>query len=134
MKYEFVLTDKMKEDRFICDKDANVCEECSCYIGNVCIFNHLRAIEEPSGDLISRQAVLELIADYDLSMGQVVKGIHALPPVTPQQKTGYWIPLGNYDDYGNECSYKCSECGDVDTYPDNFCPNCGARMESEDKE
>jgi len=35
-------------------------------------------------DLISRQAVLDLIADYDLSMGQVVKGIHNLPSVAPQ--------------------------------------------------
>ena len=35
-------------------------------------------------DLISRQAVLDLIADYDLSMGQVVKGIHNLPSVIPQ--------------------------------------------------
>ena len=36
-------------------------------------------------DAVSRQAVLELIADYDLSMGQVVRGIHALPPVIPQE-------------------------------------------------
>ena len=36
-------------------------------------------------DSVSRQAVLELIADDDLSMGQVVKGIHALPSVTPQE-------------------------------------------------
>ena len=36
-------------------------------------------------DCISRQAVLDLIADYDLSMGQVVRGIHALPSVTPQE-------------------------------------------------
>lgn len=53
-------------------------------------------------------------------------------------KEGHWIPLGNYDDYGNENSYKCSECGDISTYPDNFCPNCGARMtetkENEDKQ
>lgn len=35
--------------------------------------------------LISEQAVLDLIADYDLSMGQVVKGIHALPSVNPQE-------------------------------------------------
>ena len=32
-------------------------------------------------DLISRRAVLELVANYDLSMGQVVKGIHELPSV-----------------------------------------------------
>ena len=42
-------------------------------------------------DCISRQAVLELIADYDLSMGQVVRGIHALPPVTSQEPR--WIPV-----------------------------------------
>ena len=41
--------------------------------------------QEPCEDAISRQEVLYLIADYDLSMGQVVKGIHALPSVTPQE-------------------------------------------------
>lgn len=46
----------------------------------------VKALEqEPCDDCISRQAVLDLIADYDLSMGQVVKGIHALPSVTPQE-------------------------------------------------
>lgn len=39
---------------------------------------------------ISEQAVLNLIADYDLSMGQVVKAIHALPPINPQEQR--WIP------------------------------------------
>lgn len=41
--------------------------------------------QEPCEDAISRDAVLDLVADYDLSMGQVVKGIHALPPVIPQE-------------------------------------------------
>ena len=54
-----------------------------------------------------------------------------------EPKMGHWIALGNYDDWGNESSYKCSECGEIDTYPDNYCPNCGAKMvksqESEDK-
>ena len=48
--------------------------------------------QELCGDAISRQAVLELVADYDLSMGQVVKGIHALPSVTVRQ-SGEWIPV-----------------------------------------
>ena len=39
---------------------------------------------EPCEDAVSRQAVLYLIADYDLSMGQVVNGIHTLPSVTPK--------------------------------------------------
>lgn len=37
-------------------------------------------------DAISRRAVLELVADYNLSMGQVVRGIHALPSVQPSRK------------------------------------------------
>ena len=44
--------------------------------------------QESCDDCISRKAVLELVADYDLSMGQVVKAIHALPPVTPQPSIG----------------------------------------------
>ena len=40
---------------------------------------------QPCENAVSRQAVLDWIADYDLSMGQVVRGIHALPPVTPQE-------------------------------------------------
>ncbi len=57
-------------------------------------------IENPKdNDLISRQAVLNLIADYDLSMGQVVKGIHALPPVPPKPETV------------TEFADRCRECG-----------------------
>ena len=41
-------------------------------------------------DAVSRQEVLYLVGDYDLSMGQVVKGIHALPSVTLQEPR--WIP------------------------------------------
>lgn len=49
----------------------------------------IKALEqEPCEDAISRDSALDLIADYDLSMGQVVKGIHALPSVTPKPKIG----------------------------------------------
>ena len=48
--------------------------------------------ESEMGDrAISEQAVLELVADYDLSMGQVVKGIHNLPSVNPQEPK--WVPV-----------------------------------------
>ena len=40
--------------------------------------------QEPCEDAISRKEALYLIGDYDLSMGQVVKGIHALPSVQPK--------------------------------------------------
>lgn len=42
MKYKFVLTEQMKEDRFICIKDGNICKECSCRMSeDDCVFNHL---------------------------------------------------------------------------------------------
>ena len=51
---------------------------------------------EPCEDAVSRQAVLDLIADYDLSMGELVNCTHALPPVTPKRKKGkYHDPFGN---------------------------------------
>lgn len=94
--------------------------------------------QEPSGDLIQRQAVLDLVADYDLSMGQVVRGIHALPSVKPQEKTGHWIGI---DEEPHEV-WECDHCGFVidgsgcidpydyrDTY--KYCPYCGARMVEE---
>ena len=73
--------------------------------------------QEQCGDCISREAALDLIADYDLSMGQVVKGIHALPSVTPQPKMGHWI------------KDKCSICGEERAwYGQNppYCPDCGS--------
>lgn len=57
-------------------------------------------------DCISRQAVLELVADFSLSMGQVVRGIHALPTVTPQEPKSEWEQdhaiLKAYSDGANE--------------------------------
>ncbi len=98
-------------------------------------------------DAVSRQAVLDLIADYDLSMGEVVRGIHALPPVTPIRPKGHWelVQRGklidiccsnceavrikeyayNYtiDQLNKEDLKECFECADM-----RYCPNCGADM------
>ena len=90
-------------------------------------------------DCISRQAVLELMGNYDLSMGEVVKAIHALPSVT--LKTGKWIDdADKIDAQFGKHTYKCSECGKYAEYfvsgtevwwdriKPNFCPNCGCQM------
>lgn len=61
-------------------------------------------------DAVSRQAVLELIADYDLSMGQVVRGIHALPSVTPQEpKTFKWCDTCKEYDQEKHCCHRWSK-------------------------
>lgn len=105
-------------------------------------------LQEPCEDAIDRKEALYLIGDYDLSMGQVVKGIHALPPVTPKPKTGHWEWV-QYDYDSNIGNWHCSECkniavvgvkkneeGGIPIY--KYCPNCGAKMvdpqESENKE
>ena len=86
----------------------------------------IKALEqEPCEDAISRDAAIDLIADFELSMDEVVRGVHALPSVTSQPKTGHWIKKGN--------TLKCPLCGakgaDIkDDYCFNYCPNCGAKM------
>ena len=72
----------------------------------------------------------------DLMLLNAEQFIHLLPSVRPQEpKTGHWEMCEDADGiYG-----VCDICGtDADfthygkAYP--YCPNCGAKMESEDKE
>lgn len=83
--------------------------------------------QEQCGDCISREAALYLIADYDLSMGQVVKGIHALPPVTPQPKMGQW-EWNQYDANPKIGNFHCSLCHSIGRTYFDYCPCCGAKM------
>lgn len=53
---------------------------------------------------------------------------------TVEEKHGRWI-FNKHRAYG-ESNYFCSECveGDSDTGYDNYCPNCGAKMDKEGEE
>lgn len=102
--------------------------------------------QEPCDDAISREAVDKYIAR--LLSGYLYDGererleifsayLWELPSVT--QKSGKWIIKDRY--YHDTITAECSECRrevemsawtKEDMY--DFCPNCGARMESEDKE
>lgn len=82
---------------------------------------HKNALE---GDAISRQAVLDMM-QMRLSGKELYKAVYELPSVNPQPKTGHWIETWT--------GLWCSECNkDVNSFY-NYCPNCGAKMESEDK-
>ena len=91
-----------------------------------------------SGDLISRQAVLDLIEHYNSDgLGSVFYGyeegvkfadaVNKLPSVNPQEtKTGHWI-IGRSIFFDVEV-YRCSECKSWFAYKAEKCPNCHAKM------
>lgn len=99
-------------------------------------FNYLweKYVEQkPCEDAISRQAVLDIVDSYSESQSNVkdvtqdiISDIVALPPVTPQPKTGHWINI----DGGVECD-KCGKWYPHALIAKNeikFCSECGAKM------
>lgn len=64
----------------------------------------------------------------------VTEFVEDIPSVQPQPKTGHWIP--DVDRWGDIVTtvngYRCSECNAFNTDKDNYCPQCGAKMEVEE--
>ena len=76
-------------------------------------------------DCISRADAIRVASGY-CHPSNVAKELAKLPPVTPQPKTGHWIPT-----YGN---VECSVCGSVKDSRNvgratHYCDFCGAKME-----
>jgi hypothetical protein len=102
-----------------------------------------RLEQEPCEDAVSRKGVVEYIKTSDAELGHdsenelVVKDILNMPSVTPTRKKGYWE---QYGDFWKE-KFRCSECGkeqpkilcgeQIIGHWSDYCPNCGAEMESE---
>ena len=63
----------------------------------------------------------------------VIKCIKSMPSVTPQPRKGHWI--ADVDKWGDVVTtvngYRCDKCNTFNADKDNYCPNCGAKMESE---
>lgn len=107
--------------------------------------------EEPCDDCVRRQEVLDILkdewnkfSDANDAMQESIDTIEALKPVTPKPKTGHWITKDGkeqgYDIGGIKTWYiqiMCDKCGFIKTAIEGhtgqykFCPNCGAKMESE---
>lgn len=114
----------------ICDRDCEHCTWTECPI-------------EPCDDAISRDAVIDLIkrcypTEEQTTGCLMIESINKLLPVTQKSKTGHWIKKED-----DTCWwYACSECEQEplknrwndDDVLSAFCPNCGAQMESGDKE
>ena len=87
--------------------------------------NHYK--KDPCDDTVIRQVMLNYLksnVDDFPDYHEAIEKVLQMPPVT--QKYGKWI-----DVFGG-C--ECSECGCLEAGYSDYCPNCGARMESEDKE
>lgn len=92
--------------------------------------------QEPCEDAISRQVVLDCLTanglkkfDFILDARDKIKN---LPSVKPQEsKTGHWIRV---TDKAGHLVWECDKCGWQQRYNTNFCPDCGVKMEGEDKE
>jgi hypothetical protein len=86
----------------------NLCGQCaygsqcmeSCDIRSCDNRDAIKALEqEPCADAVSREAMLDAITEIDdninmdIYTNEVREIIRDLPPVTPKQKTGKWIPV-----------------------------------------
>lgn len=105
------------------------------------------AQQEPCEDAISRQAAIKAIEALQLpimreasscyqfkfsGMSEAREAVENLPSVTPQPKTGTWRKDIDNSRRWDRVRFYCSECGSWQTYGETgFCPNCGAKMESE---
>lgn len=84
-------------------------------------------------DSVAYQATLKEKEFYDM----------AIKALEQEPKTGHWIEKGKTDIAYDMCGYKswatkymCNHCGFIHTAIENhgvysYCPNCGAKMESE---
>ena len=93
-----------------------------------------------SDDLISRQAAEIAFIEkgqqshryhwgeiWELNGEEIRDVLNSLPSVHPKEKTGHWeIAIG----YDIERTVMCDQCRKMAYEPSNFCPNCGAKMET----
>ena len=122
------VTDIGRVTRVIVDEDKS----------KFCRQFYMDAQLEPCEDAVSREEVLNCLEwQYPDKLPRTK--IMELPPVTPKQRTGKWIPQDHNKRVGNisTCVYYlpiCSKCGKVgnDTY--KYCPRCGAKMTEGDTE
>ena len=87
----------------------------------------IKALEqEPCADMVSRDAMWEVLQRLYGTEGELVEELMSLPPVLPMPKMGKWV----YDK--EEDSYRCSLCtfpchkDNLGAIPTNYCANCGS--------
>ena len=83
-------------------------------------------------EYISREAVINITTET--GAWETQNRVRELPAADVQPvKRGRWVWDSNapYRDYG---AYKCSNCGSHIDFEENYCYNCGAKMEQKDSD
>jgi len=84
---------------------------------------------EKETDLISREAVIDLLNQFGYYDKEMERDLSAIPSAVPEREKGEWI-TDNIDEGYVECPFCHSltncECGKYDDL--NFCFNCGAEL------
>lgn len=95
------------------------------------IFRYVKGQRVPrASEILKASDALGVTCDYLLGLSDDPKKT-SRQVAQPERKTGKWISLDDFRGKYNENGYKCSECGEYSDYEENFCPNCGARMDGD---
>ena len=120
------------------------CEECECHVDASDLVEAVKTVLDTfptqmseTSDAVSRRMVLDALHEYmddtDYTVGYLHDVICNLPSAQPEEKTGEWIVISEFED----CRYvKCNQCKMTQVFYynkplTNFCPNCGADMRGE---
>lgn len=86
--------------------------------------------QEPCADMVSRDAMWDVLQKLYGTEGELVEELMSLPPVLPMPKMGRWIDIM----VGDVPAQACDQCNTF--YPlaytgggHKYCPNCGAKMQ-----
>lgn len=95
--------------------------------------NAIKELEqEHCADMVSRDAMWEVLQRLYGTEGELVEELMSLPPVLPQRKMGKWIYNKKEDSYRcNLCYCPCHK-NNLGAIPTEYCAGCGAVMEVEE--
>jgi len=88
----------------------------------------IKALEqEPCADMVSRDAMWEVLQRLYGTEGELVEELMSLPPVLPMPKMGHW-EWNQYDANPKIGNFHCSLCHSIGRTYFDYCPYCGANM------
>ena len=92
-------------------------------------YNGVKTELEPCADMVSRDAMWEVLQRLYGTEGELVEELMSLPPVLPMPKMGKWIYRKEEDSYRcSLCTYPCHK-DNLGAIPTKYCAGCGAVME-----